>query len=300
MPASELGSRGPPGSPAPGKLPVAAGMQPLGPSPCPGPHCPGPDCPGPDRPRRFRWPRRQRTSRAGRCSAAGPNCRLPGAWARWPRRCQLSPRLCSPPHRLSRIPEPDQSHATRHASGSCAAVSRSHPQQGRHRRRSRPHSSCRRQRRSCRRPVRHGRPARLSRPPAPGSAQPQAGQPVWLLPGGCAWACCRSCRRLPPLTFGWTPLARTSPRYQPNLLIRLAHQLTLCSVARSRAFGRSLPSGSRAQSACPGRSAPRGSCSYALSGRAAAVAAFSPSRHVANTCPCEAPRLSGRVASAAG
>jgi len=79
---------------------------------------------------------------------------------------------------------------------------------------------------------------------------------------------------------------------------RSGHQLTLCSVARSRAFGRSLPSGSRAQPASPGRSAPRGNCSYALTGAVLAVLASPATRHVAITCPCSAPRESARGASA--
>ena len=70
------------------------------------------------------------------------------------------------------------------------------------------------------------------------------------------------------------------------------------SVARFRAFGQSLPSGSRAQPTSPARSAPRGNCSYALCGAVSATLAFPASRRVANTCPCAAPRRSGRGASA--
>lgn len=131
----------------------------------------------------------------------------------------------------------------------------------------------------------HASHRRIHQPP---TGQPQVALLAGLLLGesvvpGCPPDCC--CLRL----------TRMSLRHR---LIRSDHQLTLCSLARSRAFGRSLPSGSRAQPASTGRSAPRGSCSYALAGALAAVLASPATRHVAITCPCSAPRLSGRGASA--
>jgi hypothetical protein len=89
------------------------------------------------------------------------------------------------------------------------------------------------------------------------------------------------------------PGSRSGP--QP----RSGHHQIRCPVARSRAFGRSLPSGSRAQPTSLGRSAPRGSCPYALTGAAYAMLASPFSGRVANTCPCAAPRRLGRGPSAA-
>ena len=80
--------------------------------------------------------------------------------------------------------------------------------------------------------------------------------------------------------------------------LQLTRQLALCSVARSRASGRSLSSGSRAQGASAGRSAPRGSCSLALAGAVLATSAVSASGRIATICPCSALRLPGRSAAA--
>jgi hypothetical protein len=110
--------------------------------------------------------------------------------------------------------------------------------------------------------------------------QPLGGRPDALPPGG-------------PGAAGRVPSRR------PGLKPHFGYYRTRCSLARSRAFGRSLPSGSRAQPTSSGRSAPRGSCSYALAGAACAIVASPASRHVANTCPCAAPRLSGRGCCAA-
>jgi hypothetical protein len=92
-------------------------------------------------------------------------------------------------------------------------------------------------------------------------------------------------------------LCQPNPWTRQDLVCQPIHQPALCCFARSRAFGRSLRSGSRAQPAPSGRSAPRGSCSYALTD-AAAIVASSASRRVAITCPSAASRSSDRVASA--
>ena len=65
----------------------------------------------------------------------------------------------------------------------------------------------------------------------------QAGRPAWLPRGGSAGP-----ERRPGCCY-----LRLTRKHQQNRRIRSRHQLTLCSVARSRAFGRSLPSGSRAR-----------------------------------------------------
>ncbi len=135
--------------------------------------------------------------------------------------------------------------------------------------------------------------------PAPPCLQARTAQrPVRARAARPACVTARRARRSRPSALLVAASGRIGNPGRPALTHWPGHQLTLCSVARSRACGRSLPSGSRAQPASSGRSAPRGSCSYALSGAVLAMLALPASRHVAITCPCAASRLSGRGASA--
>ncbi len=149
--------------------------------------------------------------------------------------------------------------------------------------------------------VRTARPSRRGTDPvAAAAARRPAARLAWLRHGG-RGAAGRgpNCRSRPPIRCRSSQPTRwpTQPN-RPVHLFQPTHQLALCSVARSRAFGRSLPSGSRAQPTSSGRSAPRGSCSYALTGAVLAMLASPASRRVAITCPCAASRPSGRGASA--
>ena len=159
------------------------------------------------------------------------------------------------------------------------------------------------------------RPGRRQRPKPQAPGARQAPRPAAGVPGrpppraGPRRARRRAGRRasLPidaPGAAGRAQAPTQSPTVLPTLpdrrirSVQPTHQPALCSVARSRACGRSLPSGSRAQPTSSGRAAPRGSCPYALSGAVLARLAVSASGHVPNTCPRSAARPSGRDASA--
>jgi hypothetical protein len=138
-------------------------------------------------------------------------------------------------------------------------------------------------------PPRRHWPSEPQRAPLP-ETPPTADRPAWLpLDAGAA-------------ARGWARMQ--SPAVRPTLPDReirfrqSTRQLALCSVARSRACGQSLPSCSRAQLASSGPAAPRGSCPYAVSEAVLAESAVSASGHVANTCPCSVPRPSGRGTAA--
>lgn len=129
--------------------------------------------------------------------------------------------------------------------------------------------------------------------PVPLAARRTAARPAWL-PRGARGA---AARHHGPGQPGQIPAVPLLEDHQVRCS-QLTRQLALCSVARSRASGRSLSSGSRAQWASGGRSAPRGSCSYALAGAVLATSAVSASGRIATICPCSVLRLPGRSAAA--